>query len=218
MIRREAARPNGCREQRAIQSAHRSRSLRCPQRSLHKPRHRTSMPGSHETAPAGPRCRGSDGRHAPVGRKRELADHEADARGTPLQQIAIGMLNDVKCGDPVTAISWIKRAMRIDPVLASRYYLDLVRALFMAERSAEAIAVLERTTRKHHEHYLWLAACHAAAGNETAAHEAARKGDCLEVRLVDCGHFRRSAALEAGERQNPPGRCIATSKAAELTA
>jgi hypothetical protein len=50
MIRREAARPNECREQSAIQSMHRSRSWRCLQRSLHKPRHRTSMPGSHARA------------------------------------------------------------------------------------------------------------------------------------------------------------------------
>ena len=106
MIRREAARPNGCRAQPAIQSAHRSRSSRCPQRSLYKPRHRTSMPGSHARAPAGPRCRGSDGRHAPAGRKRELAGHEAGATGTPPQQIAIGMLNDVGCGDLVKLLWW----------------------------------------------------------------------------------------------------------------
>ena len=98
MIRRQAAGPNGCREQPAIQSAHRSRASRCPQRSLHKLRHRTSTPGSHARALAGPRYRGSDGRHAPVGRKRELPGHAADARGTPPQQIAIGMLNDVQCG------------------------------------------------------------------------------------------------------------------------
>jgi adenylate cyclase len=82
-------------------------------------------------------------------------------------------------GDPDAAIAWIERAMRIDPFSASRYYLDLVRALFMAGRLAEAIAVLERTTREHYEHYLWLAACHAAAANEAAAHEAARKAIAL---------------------------------------
>jgi hypothetical protein len=62
------------------------------------------MPGSHARAPAGPQYKGSDGRHALVGRKRELADHEADARDTPPQQIAIGMLNDVKCGDLIKIV------------------------------------------------------------------------------------------------------------------
>jgi hypothetical protein len=39
-----------------------------------KPRHRTPMPGSHARAPAGPRYRGSDGRHALVGHRREVLD------------------------------------------------------------------------------------------------------------------------------------------------
>ena len=56
------------------------------------------MPGSHATAPAGPRCKGSDARHAPAGCRREPADRGADARGTPPRQIAIGMLNDVRSG------------------------------------------------------------------------------------------------------------------------
>src|SRR3954469_1734123 len=59
------------------------------------------MLGSHARAPARPRCRGSDDRHAPVARKGEPADRGADARGTPPRQIAIGMLNDVQCGYPV---------------------------------------------------------------------------------------------------------------------
>ncbi|HYM33088.1 MAG TPA: adenylate/guanylate cyclase domain-containing protein [Candidatus Cybelea sp.] len=82
-------------------------------------------------------------------------------------------------GDPEVAIAWIERAMRIDPFSASRYYLDLVRALFTAGRPAEAITVLERNAREHHEHYLWLAACHAAAGNEAAGHEVMRKAIAL---------------------------------------
>jgi hypothetical protein len=59
-------------------------------------RHRTSMPGSRETDPAEPRCRGFDARHAPAVRKRELAPRAADATHTPPQQIVIGMLNDVQ--------------------------------------------------------------------------------------------------------------------------
>jgi hypothetical protein len=135
MIRREAARPNGCREQPAIQSAHLSRSSRCPQRSLHKPRHRTSMPGSHARAPAGPRCRGSDGRHAPVDHKRELAGHEGDARGTPPQQIAIGMLNDVKCGD-LLKIVWH------DGIGMSLYAKRLERGRFIWPSPADGVVAI----------------------------------------------------------------------------
>src|SRR4051812_47756271 len=62
------------------------------------------MLGSHARAPARPRCRGSDDRHAPVARKGEPADRGADARGTPPRQIAIGMLNDVQCGNLIKII------------------------------------------------------------------------------------------------------------------
>ena len=86
-------------------------------------------------------------------------------------------------GNPDAAISWIEQAMRIDPFSAGRYHLELVRALFMAGRPTEAIAVLERTAREHHEHYSWLAACHAAAGNDVLAHEAARKAIALRSDL-----------------------------------
>ena len=78
-------------------------------------------------------------------------------------------------GDPEAAIPWIERAIRLDPFSAHRYYLDMVRALFMAGRPAEAIAVLERNARKHWEHDLWLAACHAAAGNQSTACEAGQQ-------------------------------------------
>jgi adenylate cyclase len=86
-------------------------------------------------------------------------------------------------GDPEAAIPWIERAMRLDPFSAHRYYLDMVRALFMAKRPAEAIAVLERTARVHWEHYLWLAACQAANGQQTAAHEAGQQALVLRPNL-----------------------------------
>ena len=102
-------------------------------------------------------------------------------------------------GDPDAAIPWIQRAMRIDPFSASRYYLDLVRALFMAGRPTEAIAVLERTTREHHDHYLWLAACHAAAGNDATAHEAARKAIALRSDLSVAAIFGRGPPWKRAE-------------------
>jgi hypothetical protein len=51
----------------------------------------------------------------------------------------------------------------------------MVRALFMAGRPAEAIAVLERNARTHWVHDLWLAACHAAMGSLSTAHEAGQR-------------------------------------------
>jgi adenylate cyclase len=92
-------------------------------------------------------------------------------------------INSTFGGDPEAAIPWIERAMRIDPFSAHRYYLDLVRALFMSQRPAEAIAVLERNTRDHWEHYLWLAASYAAADEETMAHQVGQQAIALRPQL-----------------------------------
>jgi adenylate cyclase len=86
-------------------------------------------------------------------------------------------------GEPEAAVPWIERAMRLDPFSTHRYYLDMVRALFMTERPSEAVAVLERTVRSHWEHYLWLAACHAAAGDRTTAHQAGQQALGLRPNL-----------------------------------
>jgi len=86
-------------------------------------------------------------------------------------------------GDPEAAIPWIEKAMRLDPFSAHRYYLDLVRALFMDRRPAEAVAVLERTTRKHWQHYLWAAASYAALNKEAEAVEAAQQAIILRPQL-----------------------------------
>jgi adenylate cyclase len=86
-------------------------------------------------------------------------------------------------GQPDAAIPWIERAMRLDPFSAHRYYLDLVRALFMAHRAPEAIAILERNSREHWAHYLWLAACCAAANEEAAAHQARQAATNLRPHL-----------------------------------
>ena len=73
--------------------------------------------------------------------------------------------------------------MRLDPFSAYRYYLDLVRALFMAGRPGEAVAVLERTTREHWDHYVWAAASYAAQGEQVAALEAAQRAIALRPQL-----------------------------------
>jgi TolB-like protein len=86
-------------------------------------------------------------------------------------------------GDPEAAIPWIERAMRLDPFSGHRYYLDMVRALFMAGRPAEATLVLERGARTHWEHYLWLAACSAVTGKESAAKQAGQEAMTLRPSL-----------------------------------
>jgi adenylate cyclase len=78
-------------------------------------------------------------------------------------------------GDPVAAIPWIERAMRLDPFSAHHYYLDLVQALFMAGRAAEAIGVLEPIEPHRFDHYALLAACRSAVGDTLAAQEAGRR-------------------------------------------
>jgi TolB-like protein len=86
-------------------------------------------------------------------------------------------------GDPEAAIPWIEQAMRLDPFSGHRYYLDMVRALFMAERPAEATIVLDRAVRTQWEHYLWLAACSSAAANESAAKQAGQQAMTLRPSL-----------------------------------
>jgi TolB-like protein len=86
-------------------------------------------------------------------------------------------------GEAEAAIPWIEKALRLDPLSAHRYYLDLVRALFAARRTGEAMAVLERTPREHWEHYLWVAACHAAQDEAVLAKQAARRALALRPHL-----------------------------------
>jgi adenylate cyclase len=103
-------------------------------------------------------------------------------------------------GDPEAAIPWIEQAMRLDPFSAHRYYLDMVRALYMAGRPAEAIAVLERNARTHWVHDLWLAACHAAMGSLSTAHEAGQRVMALRPT------FTIATYLDSGYRWKPEDR------------
>jgi len=102
-------------------------------------------------------------------------------------------------GDPKAAIPWIERAMRLDPFSAHRYYLDMVRALFMAGRPTEAMVILEKTARAHWEHYLWLAACCAAADKKMAAQQAAREALALRPNLSIAMYVDGGAAWRRDE-------------------
>ena len=98
MIRRRAGPPNGCRAWPEAQSKRQSRASGCRTTSPRTLRHRTSTPGSRARAQAAPRYKGPDDRHVPVGHRRGRVDRGAGAKGTLLQQIAIGMLYNVQCG------------------------------------------------------------------------------------------------------------------------
>ena len=65
--------------------------------------------------------------------------------------------------------------MRLDPFSAHHYYLDLVRALFMAGRVTEAIGALEPVEPDRFDHYALLAACRSVAGDTVAAQDAGRR-------------------------------------------
>ena len=97
MIRRRVGRANDCRAWPEAPSTRQSRASGCRTTSPRTLQHRTSTPGSRARAQAAPRCKGSDDRHVPVGHRRGRVDRAAGATGTLLQQIAIGMLNDVQC-------------------------------------------------------------------------------------------------------------------------
>jgi adenylate cyclase len=77
-------------------------------------------------------------------------------------------INLTLLGEPEAAIPWIEQAMKLDPFSPERYYLSLARALFTADRRAEALAVLDANKCEHHDHYIWLAACKAASEPEEA--------------------------------------------------
>jgi adenylate cyclase len=108
-------------------------------------------------------------------------------------------INSTFMGDPTGAIPWIEKAMRIDPFSAERYYIDLVRALFMAARPAEALEVLERTGRQARDHLLWLAACHATAGNEPAARIAIARALVERPDLTAASFFARGNMMRRAE-------------------
>jgi TolB-like protein len=108
-------------------------------------------------------------------------------------------INLTYLGDPTAAIPWIERAMRLDPFSAHHYYLDLVQALFMAERATEAIGVLEPMKSDRFEHYALLAACRSAIGDIPAAQEAGQRVLAIRPNFAIGSHLENSFAWKRPE-------------------
>jgi hypothetical protein len=84
-----------------------------------------------------------------------------------------------------------------------------VRTLFMAERPTEAIVVLEQTARAHWEHYLWLAACRAAANEESAAQQAGLDALALRPNLSIATYIDGGFAWKRSEDKARLGNALA---------
>jgi adenylate cyclase len=72
-------------------------------------------------------------------------------------------------GRPEEGIDWIRKAMRLNPYHPERFWNHLGRALYCAERFAEAAEAFARITRLDHTHHAFLAAIFAQMGNTVAA-------------------------------------------------
>lgn len=96
----------------------------------------------------------------------------------------------------MAAIPWLERAMRLDPLSAHHYYLDLVQALFMAGRATEAIRVLEPMESDRFEHYALLAACRSAVGDAQAAQEAGRRVLAIRPNFAIGSYLESSFAFQ----------------------
>jgi adenylate cyclase len=72
-------------------------------------------------------------------------------------------------GRPEEGIDWIRKAMRLNPYHPERFWNHLGRALYCAERFAEAAEAFARITRPDHTHHAFLAAIFAQMGNTVAA-------------------------------------------------
>jgi adenylate cyclase len=78
-------------------------------------------------------------------------------------------------GQPEEGIEWIRRAMQLNPYHPARFWNHLGRALFGAQRYAEAADAVQRIPAPDHFQLAFLAACFAQAG------EAARAAECAQA-------------------------------------
>ena len=87
-------------------------------------------------------------------------------------------------GKPEEGITWIRKAMRLNPYHPERFWSHLGRACFVAQRYAEAAEAVKRITAPDHTHHATLAASYARLGDTGAAQERVR------LTLVQAPQFR----------------------------
>jgi adenylate cyclase len=114
-------------------------------------------------------------------------------------------------GQAEEGIEWIKGAMRLNPFHPPRFWSHLGRAYFVARRYPEAIEALQHVTTNDPMYYALLASCHAQAGTDVAAREAAaelmkRQPSFTVTEYLSLQHYKeardsdhhREALLKAG--------------------
>ncbi len=101
-------------------------------------------------------------------------------------------------GQAEQGIEWIQKAMRLNPYHPERFWGHLGRAYFVARRYGEAIKAFQRISRADHNHWAFLAACHAQLGDAVAAKGAAqevqqRAPDFSIERFVATQHYKHES-------------------------
>jgi adenylate cyclase len=100
-------------------------------------------------------------------------------------------------GRPDEGISWILKAMRLNPYHPERFWSHLGRAYFIARRYSDAIGAFRRITAPDQFHFAFMAAIEAKLNNLAAASQYVR-----EVLARDAG-FSSSAYINTLHYQRP---------------
>ncbi|HXQ42236.1 MAG TPA: adenylate/guanylate cyclase domain-containing protein [Candidatus Udaeobacter sp.] len=104
-------------------------------------------------------------------------------------------------GRPEEGVTWIKKAMRLNPYHPERFWNHLGRAYFVARRYAEAVEAFKHITAPDHTHHAFLAAAHAQIGNEAetrghAGQVLARKPDFTVQSYLSTVHYKSQEDLD----------------------
>jgi adenylate cyclase len=103
-------------------------------------------------------------------------------------------------GKPDEGITWILKAMRLNPYHPERFWNHLGRAYFVAERYSDAIGAFRRITAPDQFHFAFMAAIEAKLNNLAAAAQFVR-----EVLARD-SNFSSSAYIKTLHYKNPDDR------------
>ena len=104
-------------------------------------------------------------------------------------------------GQPEEGIEWIRKAMRLNPYHPARFWNHLARALFGAQRYAEAAEAVQRIADPDEFHLAFLAACFAMVNDAARASEQVqlvlRKKPAFSVRkdYLPTLHYKREDDL-----------------------